>query len=155
MIRCKNGGGPPWLGRLCLSALLAAPLAQAQDAAPRRFPDSALRGELVVTAPPQVLLDGRNDLLSPGARILAPNNLLVLSGGLVGQTLVVNYTRNPQGQLHEVWILRPEERRERRATAAGGRSFNWPTWLGGSPPTPRDDGRTPYHALPGYPGQQP
>jgi hypothetical protein len=50
------------------------------------------------------------DRLSPGARIRAENNMLVVSGALSGQTLLVAYVREPNGLLHEVWILNAAER---------------------------------------------
>ena len=89
-------------------SLLASTDALAQGT-PRNFPESALRGKLVVTLPPHVTLDGKADRLSPGARIHDAGNLLVMSGGLVNQVLVVNYVRDGHGLIHEVWILTPEE----------------------------------------------
>ena len=68
------------------------------------------RGELVVTQPPVVMLNGEADRLAPGARIRGQDNLIVLSGRLAGAKLVVNYTRELSGQLHDVWILTPAER---------------------------------------------
>jgi hypothetical protein len=47
--------------------------------------------------------------LAPGARIRDRNNLLVVSGALIGQDLLVRYTRDPLGLLHEVWVLTPSE----------------------------------------------
>ncbi len=89
----------------------------------RDFPASALRGELEITTPPQVLLDGKTDQLSPGARIHGTNNLLVLSGTLVGQTLWVNYTREIGGTLSEVWILTDAEIALERAGTKPKRFF--------------------------------
>ena len=80
----------------------------------RPFPAAALRGELVVTAPPNITLDGKTERLSPGARIRDANNLLVMSGTLVNQKLAVNYLRESAGQVHEVWILNSEEIRQKR-----------------------------------------
>ena len=75
----------------------------------RQFPPAALRGTMVVMQPPEILLDRNPARLSPGSRIRGPNNLLVLSGSIVGLELPVNYVRNPQGELHEVWILTEQE----------------------------------------------
>ena len=88
---------------------LLAPLAVHAQGTPRNFPESALRGQLVVTLPPHVTLDGKADRLSPGARIHDTSNLVVLSGSLVNQALVVNYVRDGHGLIHEVWILTPQE----------------------------------------------
>jgi len=97
---------------LALSAGLAwlLPLpAAAQDTMQRPIPIAAKRGLLVVTQPPEVLLDGRPDRLSPGTRIRGRNNLLVLSASLVGQEVLVRYVRGPEGQIHDVWILTEAE----------------------------------------------
>ncbi len=75
----------------------------------RQFPAAALRGEMVVQAPPVITLDGKADRLSPGARIRDANNLLVMSGALVNQKVAVNYLREGAGNVHEVWILNSEE----------------------------------------------
>jgi hypothetical protein len=75
----------------------------------RPFPPEALRGELVVTAPPEVLLNQTPQRLAPGARIRDGANRLVLSGSLAGQKLLVHYTRFPDGQLRDVWLLTAAE----------------------------------------------
>jgi hypothetical protein len=80
----------------------------------RPFPPAALRGEMVVLAPPAITLDGKAERLSPGARIRGANNLVVMSGALVNQTLAVNYLRESAGQVHEVWILNSEEAKLKR-----------------------------------------
>jgi hypothetical protein len=54
-------------------------------------------------------MDGKPDRLSPGARIRDLNNMLVLSGGLVGKTIPVVYRRDAAGLVHEVWILTADE----------------------------------------------
>ena len=76
----------------------------------RQFPQAALRGDIVFGQPPELLLNGEAARLAPGARIRAENNMIVLSGSLAGSRLVVHYTSDPQGQIKDVWILRPEER---------------------------------------------
>jgi hypothetical protein len=75
----------------------------------RPFPPNAERAAMVVTYPPIILLNGQPDRLSPGARIRGQNNLLQMSGSLVGQNLLVNFVRNPSGEVHEVWILTEAE----------------------------------------------
>ena len=101
---------------LAASALLAACAHDTTDAtsAVRQFPAAALRGELVVVTPPVITLDGKADRLSPGARIRDTNNLLVMSGALVNQKVVVNYLRENAGNVHEVWILNSEEAKLKR-----------------------------------------
>jgi hypothetical protein len=100
--------------RRCASALTCAglfafwalPIA-AQS--PRNFPATALRGELVVTAPPEVLLNRQPARLAPGSRMRGMDNMLVLSGAAVNQRMLVHYTRDPNGNVLDVWILTPAE----------------------------------------------
>jgi hypothetical protein len=87
---------------LCLAAALPAH-------AQRVFERNALRGELVLTAPPEARLNGKEVRLSPGSRIRNPQNLIQLSGSLLGQKLLVNYTLDGFGQVHDVWILSADE----------------------------------------------
>ena len=91
------------------AALLGATLVAAHAQAVRSFPANALRGQLVVAQPPDVLLNNQPALLSPGSRIRGQDNLLELSGGLVGVKLLVNYTLDPSGNVHNVWILTADE----------------------------------------------
>jgi hypothetical protein len=65
-----------------------------------------------ITTPPELLLNGKAERLSPGSRIHSDNNMLVLSGALVGQKLLVNFVREPHGLVHEVWILTEDEARQ-------------------------------------------
>jgi hypothetical protein len=125
-------------------ALLASASAQT---ALRQFPPAALRGTLEVTMPPEVALNGQPDLLSPGARIRGPNNQMVMSGQMVGQPLVVNYLRNPQGQIHEVWILTADEAQEQRAGMVPKRNFSFGS---DAEKVKTDDGKTPFDQLPKY-----
>ena len=93
---------------LALPLLGLAALAQAQINV-RPFPPNAERGTMVVTYPPVIQMNGKSDRLSPGSRIRGTNNMLVLSGSIVGQSLVVNFVRNPTGEVHDVWILTDAE----------------------------------------------
>lgn len=93
----------------CATALLLACFVALPAQAQRVFQSNALRGELVVTQPPQALLNGKPVRLSPGARIRNPQNMVQLSGSLLGQKLAVNYTLDPAGELRDVWILTDAE----------------------------------------------
>ena len=114
----------------CVSLLLAAcalpllPLA-AQAQAARPFPANALRGELQVTQPPEVLLNGQATRLAPGARIRGANNLMQLSGTLVGLRLTVHYTVDPSGLVLDVWILTPEERARQPWPTTAAQAAAW------------------------------
>ena len=117
---------------------------------PRQFPAAAKRGLLEVTLPPAVLINGRPERLAPGARIKGVNNLLVMSASLVGASVLVNYMRDPQGQIGEVWILSKEEAQEQRSGMETVRNFRFESDAD-KPKT--DDGKTPFDQLPKYPQQ--
>ena len=145
MNRCTK---KPVTARLHLaSALLLAACALpafAQTAAEfkpniRQFPVAALRGELVVVAPPEITLDGKADRLSPGSRIRDANNMLVMSGALVNQKVAVNYVRESAGHVHEVWILNSEEVRLKRPNS----KKSWFSFFDSTEPAPLANGATP------------
>ena len=93
---------------LTATLALTAPMAWAQGVG-RPIPADVKFGKLMITQPPDVMMDGSPDRMSPGARIRHTNNLLVMSGPLVGLTLPVIYRRDTYGLIHEVWLLTPEE----------------------------------------------
>jgi hypothetical protein len=78
----------------------------------RPFPPNTFRGAMVVTNPPELLMNGKAERLSPGARIRGANNMLVMSGSIVGQNLLVNFVREPNGMVHEVWVLTEAEAKQ-------------------------------------------
>jgi hypothetical protein len=96
--------------RCVLAAALAAAALPVAAQVQRMFPADALRGELVVVQPPQVRLNGKDARLAAGARIRNERNMLALSGSLLGQPLVVNYTIDGFGAVKDVWVLTPSER---------------------------------------------
>jgi hypothetical protein len=133
---------------LCTALGWLAP-ASAQDAV-RQFPAAARRATLEVTTPPNLLLNGLPERLSPGARIKDPSNLLVLSGNLVGQRVLVNYLRDPQGLVREVWILNQTEAQQQRT----GMEPTTNIVFGSDADKPKtDDGKTPFNQLPKFPQQ--
>ncbi len=98
------------LGLGLLPAALWAQTAELPLPAPTRtIPPHTHHGVLQVTEPPNVLLNGQVDRLSPGARIRGPNNMLVVPGAMLGQELLVRYRREAGGLIHEVWVLTPDE----------------------------------------------
>jgi hypothetical protein len=133
---------------ILLVAGLCAPAAA--QTAPRQFPASAKRGLLQVTQPPVVLLNGVPERLSPGARIKGVSNLMVMSAALVGSSVLVNYQRDSQGLIHEVWILSDEEALEKRVGMAPVTNF---VFESDALKPQTDDGKTPFHQLPRYAGQ--
>lgn len=92
------------------AAAIAAPaLAQVQ----RNFPQNALRGTIVFGQPPVIALNGDVTRLAPGARVRDLNNMIVMTGQLIDLKAVVNYTLDAAGQVHDVWLLRPDEVKKR------------------------------------------
>lgn len=152
MNRCLHPPKRFFLGLTALSiitvCLLPEPLG-AQGLA-RQFPTAARRGTLEVIAPPNVLINGQTERLSPGARIKSTNNTLVLSASLVGQSVLVNYLREPQGLIHEVWILNAAEAQEKRSGMEPVTNFTFGSDVN-RPKT--DDGKTPFDQLPKFPQQ--
>ena len=94
---------------LVATLVVSAAQVPAAAQAPRNFPATALRGEIVITAPPELLLNKQPARLAPGARIRGMNNMLVLSGATVNQPMLVHYTLDLHGQLLDVWVLNPAE----------------------------------------------
>ncbi|MDO9002512.1 MAG: hypothetical protein Q7V20_03525 [Aquabacterium sp.] len=90
-------------------ALAVPVLASAQMQVQRNFPANALRGELVFTGARKITLNGKAARLSPGSRIRGPNQMFLMSGAITGEKLIVNYTVEQYGMVHDVWVLRPEE----------------------------------------------
>ena len=96
----------------------------AQSQPKRPFPAHAMRAHMVVVNAHEVTLNGKLTRLAPGSRIRTPANALVVSGGLVGQGFVVNYTRDSLGQAHEIWLLNAAEAADRRPGSEGMTSSN-------------------------------
>ena len=109
----------------CVFVLLIAIAAALPAQAQRVFQSSALRGELVVVQPPEALLNGKAVRLAPGARIRNGSNLIQLSGSLVDQKLMVNYTLDPAGELRDVWILTAAEQAAKPWPATAEQARTW------------------------------
>jgi hypothetical protein len=105
MNRCARAAASSAVAIACLLGA-GAVLAQTLQ---RPFPANAWRGELVVGQPPAATLNGQAVRLAPGARIRNLDNLLVLSGTLIGQRLLVHYTLDGEGLVQDAWILSPSE----------------------------------------------
>jgi hypothetical protein len=112
----------------------------------RNFPAKAQRGKMVVTAAPQIEMNGKPDQLSPGARIRSTDNTLVSPAFITGQAVIVNYTREPGGMVHEAWILTEAELKEKRP-GLDTKNFSFSSEQQMHKP---DDGNTPYKDLPKY-----
>jgi hypothetical protein len=75
----------------------------------RDFPPNALRGTLQVGMAPVAAINGQDARLAPGARIRGADNMLILSGMISGQKLLVHYTVDSYQLIKDVWVLRAEE----------------------------------------------
>jgi hypothetical protein len=103
----------------CFSAF--APLtANAQESIRRDPPKDVVLAKMTVELPPVIRIDGKPDRLSPGSRIRDTRNMLVLSGGLSGQTLPVVYKRDAAGLVHEVWLLTADEYKQLGGVSTNG-----------------------------------
>jgi len=118
---------------LSVTTLLGLGLSVSAQDSVRPFPANALRGTLQVTQPPELLLNGQTARLSPGARIRGVNNMLVMSSSLVGQSLVVNYVRDAQGMVHEVWLLNATEARQKMPGAPAQGNYGSESYVPATP----------------------
>jgi hypothetical protein len=149
---------------LCLLGLMLSTsvLAQGQLSAPlpvdeslvqtgtpgmRKFPANALRGRLKVVQAPEILIDGKPERLSPGSRIRDPQHRLVMSASITGQEFVVNFVRNPLGELQEVWILTEAEAKQKIKTNTAASNI---TFASDGDSKKQDDGKTPFNQLPSF-----
>lgn len=129
-----------------LAVVAISPVALAQV---RSFPPNILRGTLEIVQPPIARMDGKEVRLAPAARIRNTQNMIVMSGALVGQRHTVNYTRDASGLLRDVWIL-TEAEAELKVPSADPPGYRFESQID---PTVRDDGKIPYNRLPGLYGQ--
>ncbi len=118
MLRCVT------VAALATTLALAITLPAAAQA-PRKFPATALRGELVITQPPELRLNGQPGRLAPGARIRGADGMMQLSGALVGKKFAVHYTVDPGGQLLDVWILTQAEFAKRPWPTSAAEAAKW------------------------------
>jgi hypothetical protein len=97
-----------WRRPLLFSFLSLLVLASAH-AMERPFPAAAKRGSMTPAPYPEIVIEGRQRLLAPGARIWNEDNLIQQPASLAGSGLTVNYTEDADGAIDRVWILSPEE----------------------------------------------
>lgn len=138
----------PWLW-LGAGLLVMAASASAQMPV-RQFPAAAKRGVMTVTAPPAIMVNGSALRMSPGVRIRGPNNMLLMSGALIGQQYAITYVQEPQGMVREIWILNQAE--------VDSLPRGWDTVtnirFASDDDKPKvDDGKIPFDQLPKFPKQ--
>jgi hypothetical protein len=112
--------------RCALAALTAVCLvAPAAAQTQRNFPQDALRGALVINSAADATLNGQAVRLAPGLRIRGQNNMLALSGGLLGAKLLVHYTVDISGLVKDVWILTADEAAKRPWPTTAAEAQAW------------------------------
>ena len=91
------------------TALLAAACIVAPAAAQvqRVFPQTALRGAIVIGVAPGSRSTAPPARLAPGARIRDADNMAVVPGAVAGGPYLVHYTVDTSGLVKDVWILTP------------------------------------------------
>lgn len=129
------------------AVLVAEPVASPGAFVGRQFPPHAQRGKLQVVQGAEILIDGKPERLSPGARIRGPQNGLVMSGSIAGQELVVNFVRDAYNNVHQIWLLTTLEATQKikPATPASNVLFE-----SDGTKARVDDGKTPFDQLPKY-----
>ncbi len=153
-----------WAGALLSVYLAAAPLsaahAQSDNALPvpdqvvtpgsfvgRQFPPNALRGRMKVLQGAEIVIDGKLERLSPGARIRGPQNTLVMTGAIAGEEYIVNFVRDAYNNIHQVWILTALEAKQKIKSGTPESNIIFSS----DADKPKvDDGKTPFDKLPKY-----
>jgi hypothetical protein len=93
-----------------LAAALALASLPAAAQVQRNFPANAFRGEVVFGQPPELLLNGQPARLAPASRIRHQNNMIVTSGSVAGEKLLVHYTLEvTTGLVKDIWVLTDAE----------------------------------------------
>jgi hypothetical protein len=129
--------------------ILTAPEPLVQTGVPglRKFPEKALRGRMKVVLAPVILIDGKRERLSPGARIRDQQQRLVMSASITNQEFIVNFLRSPGGEVQEVWILTEAEIKQKLKTNTPATNFSFAS---DSDSKKQDDGKTPFNQLPSF-----
>ena len=78
----------------------------------RTIPADAKRAKMSHVQERVVELDGKRELLAPGAQIRDAGNRIIVPGALPPNSLV-RYRRDARGAVHDVWILTPKEAAQR------------------------------------------
>jgi|RhiMetdeSRZDD1v2_1073273.scaffolds.fasta_scaffold2989875_1 hypothetical protein len=95
-----------------LALITAALFAAAAFAQLRTIPPDAKRAKMSPVQERIVVLDGKREMFAPGVRIRDAQNRIIVPNALPANSLV-KYRRDPNGAIHEVWILTPQEAAQR------------------------------------------
>lgn len=109
-----------WTRTAFTSLAFVAVAASAQITTQRGAPLGVKPAIISVSAtPPIIQVNGKDDRLSPGARIRDRDNRLLLSASLAGKNLYAVYKRDAAGLVHDVWLLNAEEYKQLGGTDVG------------------------------------
>jgi len=78
----------------------------------RTIPADAKRARMSHVEERIVQLDGKREMLAPGAQIRDTDNRIIVPNALPANSLV-KYRRDAGGAVHDVWILTPKEAAQR------------------------------------------
>ena len=93
-------------------ALIALVFAASAFAQLRTIPADAKRAKMSHVQERIVDLNGKREMLAPGAQIRDSANRVIVPSALPANSLV-KYRRDPSGAVHEVWILTRQEAAQR------------------------------------------
>jgi len=93
-------------------ALIAVFFAVSAFAQLRTIPADAKRAKISHVQERVVQLNGKREMLAPGAQIRDASNRIIVPSALRANSLV-KYRRDADGAVHEVWLLTPEEAAQR------------------------------------------
>ena len=95
-----------------LTAIVLCVGAAAVHAQLRTIPQDAKRAKMSYVQERIVELNGKREMLAPGAQIRDGANRIIVPSALPANSLV-KYRRDAAGAVHEVWILTPKEAAQR------------------------------------------
>lgn len=98
-----------WIAWMGIAAAWFGPLPAQGQSGTDTVANPVQYAHLRVLQSPEIVLNDQPARLSPGARIRTPTNLIALPASLSGQNLPVLFRREPNGLVHDAWILTDAE----------------------------------------------
>jgi hypothetical protein len=108
--------GPYQVGGLLALLAMLLGSAWAQMPRPVPLPNNATYGELTAFRYPDAQFDKKRLRLSPGARIYDTGNLIITPNRVPRQAKVL-YRLDTEGQIAQMWLLTPQEAKQRAKSA--------------------------------------
>ena len=72
-----------------------------------------MRGVMTPAYHPHVIINAKERVLAPGARIWNQQNLIEMPAALRGNGIPINYTEDFNGEIDRIWILTEDETRQK------------------------------------------